>query len=124
MLCFPTFFGAWHPYLVLKIYGKTLDRSNRYKDKINVSNGDIPATHTRQTSVTRHPGWETLPKWSGNTVKLVYNDHPRDPELVAVVVRWPLFRGNFMLQYLKMGLQNGGRYRQVVVIRRWSLAQV
>jgi len=33
----------------------------------------------------------------GNTVKLVYNDHPRDPEFVAVVDRWSLFRGSFML---------------------------
>jgi hypothetical protein len=31
------------------------------------------------------------------TVKLVYNDHPRDPKLVAVVDRWSLFRGSFML---------------------------
>ncbi len=28
-----------------------------------------------------------------NTVKPVYNDHPRDPKFVAVVDRWPLFRG-------------------------------
>jgi len=31
------------------------------------------------------------------TVKLVYNDHPRDPEFLAVVDRWSLFRGNFIL---------------------------
>jgi hypothetical protein len=31
------------------------------------------------------------------TVKLVYNDHPRDPKLVAAVDRWLLFRGSFML---------------------------
>ncbi len=30
------------------------------------------------------------------TVKLVYNDHPRDPKFVAVVVRWSLFRGRFI----------------------------
>jgi len=29
------------------------------------------------------------------TVKPVY-DHPQDPEFVAVVGRWTLFRGNFM----------------------------
>jgi len=33
----------------------------------------------------------------GYTVKLVYNDHPRDPEFLAVVDRWSLFRGNLML---------------------------
>jgi len=57
-------------------------------------------------------------------VKPVYNDHPRDPKFVTVVDRWSLFRGNFMLWNLKLGLKNGGRYRQVVVARRWSLAQV
>jgi len=31
------------------------------------------------------------------TVKLVYDDHPRDPEFVAVVDRWSVFRGNSML---------------------------
>jgi len=58
------------------------------------------------------------------TVKLVYNDHPWDPKFVVIVDRWSLFRGKFMLWNLKMGLQNGGRCWQVVVIRRWSLAQV
>ena len=32
-----------------------------------------------------------------NTVKPVYNDHPRDPKVVTVVDRWSLFRGSFML---------------------------
>jgi len=54
----------------------------------------------------------------------VYNDHPRNPKFVAVVGRWSLFRGNFILWNLKLGLKNGGRYRQVVVVRRWSFAQV
>ncbi len=27
------------------------------------------------------------------TVKLAYNDHPQDPKFMAVVDRWPLFRG-------------------------------
>jgi len=51
----------------------------------------------------------------GCTVKLVYSDHPRDPEFVAFVDRWSLYRRNFMLLNLKMGLQNGGRYSEVVV---------
>ncbi len=29
-----------------------------------------------------------------NTVKPVYNDHARDPKIVAVVVRWSLFEGH------------------------------
>ena len=28
-----------------------------------------------------------------NTVKPVYNDHPRDPTFVVVVDRWSLFTG-------------------------------
>ncbi len=59
-----------------------------------------------------------------NTLKPVYNDHLWDPKFVAIVDRWSLFRGTFMLQKLKLGLQNRGRCRQVVVIRRWSLTQV
>ncbi len=55
-----------------------------------------------------------------STVKLVYNDHPRDPKFVAVVDRLSLFRGRFTLWKLKLGLQNSGRCRQVVAIRRWS----
>ncbi len=43
-------------------------------------------------------------------------DHPWDPKFVAVVDRWALFRGRFKLQKLKMGLQNGGRCRQVVIM--------
>jgi len=31
-----------------------------------------------------------------NSVKPVYNDHPRDPKFVTVVDRWSLFRGSFM----------------------------
>jgi hypothetical protein len=43
---------------------------------------------------------------------------------------WPLSTGGrcsevgFMLWGLRLGLQNGGRCRQVVAIRRWSLTQV
>ena len=51
----------------------------------------------------------------------MYNDHPWDPKIVAAVDRWSLFRG---LIKFNLGLQNGGRYRQEVVIRRWLLAQV
>jgi hypothetical protein len=32
------------------------------------------------------------------TVQPMYNDHPRDPKYVAVVDRWSLFRGIFMLK--------------------------
>ncbi len=31
------------------------------------------------------------------TVKLVCNDHPRDPKFVAVVDKWSLFRGTSLL---------------------------
>jgi len=54
-------------------------------------------------------------------VKPVYKDHPK---FVVVVDRWSLFRGSFMLWKLKLGPQNSGRYRQVVIIQRWSLTQV
>jgi hypothetical protein len=54
----------------------------------------------------------------------VYNDHPWNPTFVAVVDRSSLFRGRFTSLRPKLGLQNGGRYWQVVAIRRWSLAQV
>ena len=58
------------------------------------------------------------------TVKPVYNDHPQDPKFVAVVGKWSLFRGSFMIWKSKMGPQNGGRCRQMVAIRSWSLTQV
>jgi len=44
------------------------------------------------------------------TVKLVFNDHPLDPKIVAVFVRWSLFRGTVLVKKFKMGLKNGGRY--------------
>jgi hypothetical protein len=31
-----------------------------------------------------------------DTVKPEYNDHPRDPKIVADVDRWSLFRGFFV----------------------------
>ncbi len=43
------------------------------------------------------------------------NGHPRDPKFVAVVDRWSLFRGRFMLQRPDLGLHNGGQCIQVVV---------
>jgi len=36
-------------------------------------------------------------KWFKCTVKPVYNGHPWDPKIMAVVDRWSLFRGTFML---------------------------
>ena len=45
----------------------------------------------------------------------MFNDHPRDPEFVAVDDSRLLFRGSFMIQKVKMGPQNGGRYSEVVV---------
>ena len=33
----------------------------------------------------------------GSTVNPVYNDHPQDPKFVAVVDKWSLFSGRFML---------------------------
>ncbi len=53
-----------------------------------------------------HPLLNAIDKYSKNwltcnefacTVKLVYNDHPRDPKFVAVVDRWSLFRGSVTL---------------------------
>ncbi len=47
--------------------------------------------------------------------KPVYNAHPRDPKIVAVVDMWSLFRGTFMLETRKVGPQNSGHCKQVVV---------
>jgi hypothetical protein len=55
-----------------------------------------------------------------NTVKRVYNDQPWDPKRVAAVARWSLFRGYLCYKSSK-GPHNGGRYRQVIVIRMSSL---
>ena len=65
--------------------------------------------------------WSLVLPYLEYAVKLVYNDHPRNPKIVVVVDRWSLFRGTFKF---KMGHQNGGRYRQVVAIQSWSLDQV
>ena len=49
------------------------------------------------------------------TVKPVYNDHPRDPEIVVIVERWSLFRGQLCDKNIKPGPQKGGCYLKVVV---------
>ncbi len=49
------------------------------------------------------------------TVKLVYNDHPCDPKIVAVVDTWSLFRGHLCSKGSKWDL------KMVVVIGGWSL---
>ena len=51
----------------------------------------------------------------------MYNDHPWDPKIVAVIDRWSLFRGHFWYESSNGTTQNGGRCWQVVAIRRWSL---
>ncbi len=50
-----------------------------------------------------------------NTVKPEYNDHPRGPEFVTVVDRWSCSEVTLCYKNLILELQNGGRYRQVVV---------
>jgi hypothetical protein len=52
------------------------------------------------------------------TVKPVYNDHPWDPNIVAVVDRWSLYRGHLCNKSPNWDL------KMLVVIDRWSLAQV
>ncbi len=49
------------------------------------------------------------------SVKLVYNDHPWDHKIVAVVDRWSLFRGHFGSKSPKWDL------KMVVVISSCSL---
>ena len=74
--------------------------------------------------------WITREKYSNMlcikflcTVKPVYNDHPQDPKIVAVVDWWSLLRGHLCCVHSKWGLKSG-YCREVVVIRRWSLTQV
>jgi hypothetical protein len=60
-----------------------------------------------------------------NTVKPVYNNHPWDPKIVAVVDRWPLFRGGLYYKNWNWAFKIMvfvGRW--VAVIQRWPLAQV
>ncbi len=49
------------------------------------------------------------------TVKPVYNDHPRDPKIVAVVDRWSLFGCHLCNKRSNWDL------KIVVVVDRWSL---
>ncbi len=46
----------------------------------------------------------------------------RTTTTIGTLNLWPLF--SFMLLKLELGPKNGGRCRQVIVIRRWSSAQV
>ncbi len=55
---------------------------------------------------------------SSYTVKLVYNDHPWDSKIVAVVDRWSLLRGHLFNKSSIWDL------KIVVAIWRWSFAQV
>ncbi len=59
-----------------------------------------------------------------NTGKLVFNDHPWDQKKVTAVDSWSLFGGHSCNKNSKLDMKNGGRYGQVVAIRRWTLAQV
>ncbi len=80
----------------------------------------------RKKKTRRHASLRTI-KLVSITVKLVYKDHPRDPKFAAVVDSWPIVVQRylyFIKTRLKLRLQNGGRCRQVVIIRKWSLAQV
>ncbi len=47
-----------------------------------------------------------------NTVKLVYNDYPWNPKILATIV---VFQRSSKKQNFKLGVQNGGRCRQLVV---------
>ena len=49
------------------------------------------------------------------TVKLVYNNHPRDPKIVAFVDRWSLFGGHLCYKWSNWDLKT------VAVVDRWSL---
>ncbi len=64
-----------------------------------------------------------------STVKPVYNDHTRDPKIVAIVDRWSLFRGHFVTKYQigtykLLPLLTGGRYLEVVVNSGLTVLQI
>jgi len=42
------------------------------------------------------------------------------PKIVAAIDRWSLFRGSFVLQKLKTGSYQSGRFRLVKTLLRWS----
>ncbi len=50
-----------------------------------------------------------------STVKPVYNGHPWDPKIEAVVDRWPLFKGS--LYYTN----SNWAFKILAVIQRWPL---
>ncbi len=50
-----------------------------------------------------------------NTIKPLYNDHARDPIIVAVVDKWSLFRGHLFNE------SSNWNYKMMVVIDSWSL---
>jgi hypothetical protein len=50
-----------------------------------------------------------------DTVKPLYNDHPRDPKIVAVVDRWSLFGGHLFYKRSNWDLKT------VAVVDRWSI---
>jgi len=52
-----------------------------------------------------------------DTVKPVYNDPPRDTKQVAVVEKWSLFTGGFMLYILKLGPKNSGRCLEIRAVK-------
>jgi hypothetical protein len=51
------------------------------------------------------------------TVKPVYNSHPRDPKLLAVVDRWPWFRGFSIKNAIEFDLAG----LRLAVVGRWLL---
>ncbi len=55
-----------------------------------------------------------------NTVKPVYNGHPRDPKKVAVVQSWPAFGGFSIKIDIKISLAG----LRLAVVDRWPLTQV
>jgi len=83
----------------------------RISNKMTLINSKNSALATRKSLV----GLNTAHQ---RTVIPVKNN----PKIVAVVDRWS-FRGK-LSNIIEMGSQNGGRCRQVVAIRRWSLTQV
>jgi hypothetical protein len=52
-----------------------------------------------------------------NIVNPVYNGHPWDPKIVAVVHRWPLFRG-FLI---KIAIEFDLVRLRLAVVGRWPL---
>ncbi len=50
-----------------------------------------------------------------STVKPVYNDHPWNKKILAIVDRWSLFRGHFYNKVWNLD------FKMVVIMDRWSL---